>query len=102
MSRADTAAVVLAAGQGTRFKSDLAKVLHRCAGRSLLGHILEALRPLGFGQVVVVVGHQADDVTAEAEARGLDNLVTALQAEQKAPGTRPRWPCGTSPTASAG
>lgn len=86
MSRADTAAVVLAAGKGTRFKSDLAKVLHRCAGRSLLGHILEALKPLGLGQIVVVVGHQADDVTAEAEACGLDNVTTALQAEQNGTG----------------
>ncbi len=86
MSRADTAAIVLAAGKGTRFKSDLAKVLHRCAGRSLLGHILQALEPLGLGQVVVVVGHQADDVAGEAQGSGLDNLVTALQAEQHGTG----------------
>ncbi|HEX9889805.1 MAG TPA: bifunctional UDP-N-acetylglucosamine diphosphorylase/glucosamine-1-phosphate N-acetyltransferase GlmU [Nitriliruptorales bacterium] len=79
---ADVAAVVLAAGKGTRFKSDLAKVLHRCAGRSILGHILAALEPLELGQIVVVVGHQADDVEAEARAAGVANLTIALQAEQ--------------------
>ena len=78
----DVAAVVLAAGKGTRFRSETAKVLHRAAGRSLLGHILAALRPLGLGQVVVVVGHQADEVQAEAEAAGIDGLRCVLQAEQ--------------------
>lgn len=82
MSRADTAAIVLAAGKGTRFKSDLAKVLHRAAGRTMLHSILEALRPLELGQVVVVVGHQRDDVEAEARSAGLDHLVTVVQEEQ--------------------
>lgn len=82
MNRAHVAAVVMAAGQGTRLKSDTAKVLHLAAGRSLLGHVLEAVRPLGLGQVVVVVGHQADDVRAEAEWYDVDGLTTVLQAEQ--------------------
>ena len=82
----DVAAVVLAAGQGTRFRSDLAKVLHRAAGRSLVGHVLAALRPLGLGQVVVVVGHQADAVRAEAQASGVDGLVTVDQTEQRGTG----------------
>jgi bifunctional UDP-N-acetylglucosamine pyrophosphorylase / glucosamine-1-phosphate N-acetyltransferase len=82
----DTAAVVLAAGQGTRFRSDLAKVLHRAAGLSLLGHVLEALRPVGFGQIIVVVGHQADDVTAEVRARGIPGITTVLQADQRGTG----------------
>ncbi|HNI56407.1 MAG TPA: NTP transferase domain-containing protein, partial [Elusimicrobiota bacterium] len=38
--------LVLAAGEGTRMKSDLPKVLHRAAGRSLLEHVLEAAGPL--------------------------------------------------------
>jgi bifunctional UDP-N-acetylglucosamine pyrophosphorylase / glucosamine-1-phosphate N-acetyltransferase len=77
-----TAAVVLAAGKGTRFRSDLAKVLHPAAGRTMLRWGLEALRPLGLDRVVVVVGHQADDVVAEAERAALANLTTVLQAEQ--------------------
>jgi bifunctional UDP-N-acetylglucosamine pyrophosphorylase / glucosamine-1-phosphate N-acetyltransferase len=78
----DVAAVVLAAGKGTRFKSDTAKVLHRAAGRTLLGHVLRALEGHDLGQVIVVVGHQADDVQAEAERHGLDGLRCVLQAEQ--------------------
>ncbi|MEX0953501.1 MAG: bifunctional UDP-N-acetylglucosamine diphosphorylase/glucosamine-1-phosphate N-acetyltransferase GlmU [Nitriliruptoraceae bacterium] len=70
-SAPDVAAVVLAAGRGTRFRSDLVKVLHRAAGRTLVRHVLEALRPLGLGQVVVVVGPDAHDVRAEIEDSGL-------------------------------
>jgi bifunctional UDP-N-acetylglucosamine pyrophosphorylase / glucosamine-1-phosphate N-acetyltransferase len=80
------AAVVLAAGKGTRFRSDLAKVLHRAAGRTLVGHVLEALRPLDVAQVIVVVGHQADDVQVEVEASGIDSVTTVLQAEQRGTG----------------
>ncbi|MFA9432132.1 bifunctional UDP-N-acetylglucosamine diphosphorylase/glucosamine-1-phosphate N-acetyltransferase GlmU [Egicoccus sp. AB-alg2] len=83
---ARTAAVVLAAGKGTRFRSDLAKVLHRAAGRTLVGHVLEALRPLGLGQVVVVVGHQAEDVTASVQASDLPGLTTVVQEEQHGTG----------------
>jgi bifunctional UDP-N-acetylglucosamine pyrophosphorylase / glucosamine-1-phosphate N-acetyltransferase len=79
---ADVAAIILAAGKGTRFRSETAKVRHRAAGRSLLAHVLEAVRPLDLAQVVVVVGHQADEVSAEVEAVGVPGTVTVLQAEQ--------------------
>jgi bifunctional UDP-N-acetylglucosamine pyrophosphorylase/glucosamine-1-phosphate N-acetyltransferase len=83
MSRA---AVVLAAGKGTRFKSDLAKVLHQVAGRSLLQWVLSALRPLELDRVVVVVGHQGGDVAADAaQVPGLE-LATVHQAEQRGTG----------------
>ena len=81
-----TAAVVLAAGKGTRFKSDLPKVLHPVAGRTMLRWVLEALRPLAVQRVVVVVGHRADAVRAEAEAAGIEGLCTVLQAEQNGTG----------------
>ena len=81
-----TAAVVLAAGKGTRFKSDQAKVLHAAAGRSMLRWVLEALRPLDLDRVVVVVGHQADQVAAEANAAGLRGLQTVEQVEQNGTG----------------
>ena len=64
------AAVVLAAGKGTRFRSGTAKVLHPVLGRPLLGWVLEALRPLGLERIVVVVGHQAVEV--EAAVKELD------------------------------
>ena len=81
-----TAAVVLPAGKGTRFRSERAKVLHEVAGRTLLRWVLEALRPLGLARTVVVVGHQGDDVAAEAAAAGLPGLVTVRQPEQRGTG----------------
>lgn len=83
MSRA---AVVLAAGKGTRFRSDRAKVLHTVAGRTMLRWVLEALRPLALDRVVVVVGHQAEAVRDEAEAAELDGLVFAHQDVQRGTG----------------
>jgi bifunctional UDP-N-acetylglucosamine pyrophosphorylase/glucosamine-1-phosphate N-acetyltransferase len=55
-------ALVLAAGQGTRMKSDLPKVLHPMAGQPLLAYVLETLDELGVGRVVVVIGHQKEKV----------------------------------------
>lgn len=83
---ADVAAVILAAGKGTRFRSETAKVRHRAAGRSLLAHVLEAVRPLGLGQVIVVVGHQGDEVRAEVAQVAVPGTVTVLQAEQRGTG----------------
>ena len=80
------AVIVLAAGEGTRFRSELAKVLHHVAGRTVLGWVLEALRPLKLDPVVLVVGHQAEAVTAEAEAAGLPGLVTVVQADRRGTG----------------
>ena len=81
-----TAAIVLAAGKGTRFKSELPKVLHPAAGRTMLRWVLEGLRPLAFDRVVVVVGHEAQAVAAEAEAAGLDGLSTVEQSPQNGTG----------------
>jgi len=75
----DLYAVVLAAGKGTRMKSDLAKVLHELGGKPLLQHVLEALGPLTAKSTVVIVGHQADAVAAISKGPG---VTTALQAEQ--------------------
>jgi bifunctional UDP-N-acetylglucosamine pyrophosphorylase/glucosamine-1-phosphate N-acetyltransferase len=57
-------AVVLAAGQGTRMKSALPKVLHPLAGRPMIGWVLAALDGVDVAQTVVVVGHGADAVAA--------------------------------------
>ena len=64
-----TAAVVLAAGQGTRMRSRVPKVLHPLAGRSMLDHVLAALAEAGIEQPVVVVGHGAEEVEASVEGR---------------------------------
>jgi len=52
--------VVLAAGQGTRMRSDLPKVMHPLAGKSMLAHVLETVRKLSPASICVVVGHGAD------------------------------------------
>lgn len=49
--------VVLAAGKGTRMRSDLPKALHRLAGRPLLMHLITALEAAGYGRPIVVIGH---------------------------------------------
>src|SRR5262245_38132454 len=59
-------AIVLAAGEGTRMRSDRPKVLHAIAGRSLLAHVLAAVREAGGTTTAVVVGPNAEPVAAEA------------------------------------
>jgi len=56
-------AVLLAAGQGTRMKSDLPKVLHPLCGKPMLWHVLEALKEVTTETPLVVVGHGAEAVT---------------------------------------
>jgi bifunctional UDP-N-acetylglucosamine pyrophosphorylase/glucosamine-1-phosphate N-acetyltransferase len=59
-----TAAIVLAAGQGTRMRSRLPKVLHPLGGRPMIGHVLDALGRAGIEHRVVVTGHGGDAVEA--------------------------------------
>jgi len=72
------AAVILAAGQGTRMKSDLPKVLHRVAGRSLVAWSLHHAQSLGIDPIVLVVGNGAEAVR---EAIG-DQAEYAVQTER--------------------
>ncbi len=73
------AAIVLAAGQGTRMRSRLPKVLHPLAGRSLVDHVLDALGDAGIASIVVVTGHGADAVEAAVAGRA----ATARQEPQR-------------------
>ncbi len=66
MTSKNTAAIVLAAGLGTRMKSDRPKVLHPLAGRPMLAHILETVDKAGIGTVVVVIGDGMDAVAEVA------------------------------------
>jgi bifunctional UDP-N-acetylglucosamine pyrophosphorylase / glucosamine-1-phosphate N-acetyltransferase len=76
------AAILLAAGQGTRMRSDRPKVLHPLAGAPLLHHALAAAASLDPDRLIVVTGHGADAVAAAA--RAFDPTVTlAHQAEQR-------------------
>ncbi len=73
--------VVLAAGEGTRMKSDRPKVLHPVAGRSMLGHVLEAVSAAGLARTALVVGPGRDDVAAEAR-RFVPDASIHVQAER--------------------
>ena len=69
------AAVILAAGKGTRMKSDLHKVLHPVAGRPMLAHLLAAVETLAPERVVVVLGSGRDQVAPLVEGRGGSTVV---------------------------
>ena len=63
------AAVILAAGQGTRMKSPTPKVLHKVAGRTMLDLAIDAAQELGCDRIVVVVGAHSPEVGAHVRAR---------------------------------
>jgi bifunctional UDP-N-acetylglucosamine pyrophosphorylase/glucosamine-1-phosphate N-acetyltransferase len=83
MPNNDLAILILAAGKGTRLKSNLAKVLHRAGGRSLVEQVVRVCVPLKAKKMVVVVGHQAEQVVAAVEPLGAD---TVLQQPQHGTG----------------
>jgi bifunctional UDP-N-acetylglucosamine pyrophosphorylase/glucosamine-1-phosphate N-acetyltransferase len=76
--------VVLAAGQGTRMRSDTHKVLHPIAGKPMLLHLLDTVQGMGAEKVVVVLGKGREQV--EAAIAGREGVMTALQSEQKGTG----------------
>lgn len=73
------AAIILAAGKGTRMKSDLHKVLHPIAGRPMLMHLMASVTDAGASEQVVVVGAGREQVEAALSGSGAK---IALQAEQ--------------------
>jgi bifunctional UDP-N-acetylglucosamine pyrophosphorylase/glucosamine-1-phosphate N-acetyltransferase len=81
----ELAIIVLAAGKGTRMKSALPKVLHRAAGRSLLGHVLHVAKDLAAARVVVIAGPEMPEIETEARAI-IPDAVTAIQAERRGTG----------------
>jgi bifunctional UDP-N-acetylglucosamine pyrophosphorylase/glucosamine-1-phosphate N-acetyltransferase len=83
------AAIVLAAGQGTRMRSDRAKVLHALCGRPMLDFVVEAAHTAGVAEMVVVVGHEQAAVRAACATLGARlgvPLRTAAQAAQRGTG----------------
>jgi bifunctional UDP-N-acetylglucosamine pyrophosphorylase/glucosamine-1-phosphate N-acetyltransferase len=64
--------VILAAGKGTRMKSDLVKVLHPLHGRPLLSYVVEAARLAGSDDISIIVGYQADAVREKFSGGGLN------------------------------
>ena len=85
------AVIILAAGQGTRMRSRLPKVLHRIGGRSLVGHAMAAAREVGAEHTVVVVRHERDLVAAHVAE--VDASVT-IADQDEIPGTGRACECG--------
>jgi bifunctional UDP-N-acetylglucosamine pyrophosphorylase/glucosamine-1-phosphate N-acetyltransferase len=87
MSRSAPLVFVMAAGLGTRMKSELPKVLHRIAGRPLLHWVVTAARAAGAGRVIAILGHRADSVQSSLDAAfGAGAVEVALQTEQRGTG----------------
>lgn len=76
--------VVLAAGQGSRMKSGLPKVLHPVGGKPMLGHVLDAAASVNADKLHVVIGHGAEQVKQAFDSNY--SLTWSLQAEQKGTG----------------
>jgi bifunctional UDP-N-acetylglucosamine pyrophosphorylase/glucosamine-1-phosphate N-acetyltransferase len=65
------AALILAAGKGTRMKSVVAKVLHPVAGRPMISYVVDAVRSCGYRDIVIVVGHESEEVTKVVGGPGI-------------------------------
>lgn len=76
-------AVILAAGQGTRMRSDLPKVLHPVDGRPMIGHCVEAARAAGADRLALVVGYGREQVQDALRDPGVEFVV---QEEQRGTG----------------
>lgn len=64
--------IILAAGEGTRMKSNLPKVLHKMAGLPLVGHVMQAMEKVGSKHLALVVGHGGEDVKKFVQTNSLD------------------------------
>jgi bifunctional UDP-N-acetylglucosamine pyrophosphorylase / glucosamine-1-phosphate N-acetyltransferase len=71
-------AVILAAGKGTRMKSKLYKVLHSVCGKPMVQHVVDEVEKLGLTKIITIVGHGAEDVQSQLQAKS----DFALQTEQ--------------------
>ena len=82
--------LILAAGLGTRMKSDQAKVLHKLGSQPMIAHVLRTAAQLNPEKIIVVIGHQAEQVEAASRAAlspdMAERLVFVLQTEQKGTG----------------
>lgn len=74
----NTRAIILAAGKGTRMKSETPKVLHKVCGKPMLGHVVDNLKASGVEDIYAVLGHKADMVQAHFG----DAFKTVIQKEQ--------------------
>lgn len=85
MTNASFSTIILAAGKGTRMRSELPKVLHKIAGKPLVSHVIASVAPLSPKQMVVVVANGMESVQ-EACRKERENCGFAIQKEQKGTG----------------
>ncbi len=76
-----TAAIILAAGKGTRMKSDLPKVLHKIGNAPLIAHAIASIRQTELAKLIAIVGHEAEMV-AKAVEEIYDDAFIVTQTEQ--------------------
>lgn len=74
----DLKALILAAGKGTRMKSELPKVVHKCKGQPMVHYVIEAAKEAGAAGVCVIVGYKSDEVMASVT----EPVEFVLQAQQ--------------------
>jgi bifunctional UDP-N-acetylglucosamine pyrophosphorylase/glucosamine-1-phosphate N-acetyltransferase len=72
-------ALILAAGQGKRIKSNLPKVLHKVCGKEMVNHVIDNMRIAGIQDVNVIIGNGAEKVKAETENR---KVTYSIQEQQ--------------------
>src|SRR3954451_2331284 len=80
-------AVVLAAGEGTRMRSRVPKVLHPLCGRAMVLHVIDTLVELPLERIVVVVGHQAETVTKTLQNELVTDIPVEFVEQRVPPGT---------------
>jgi bifunctional UDP-N-acetylglucosamine pyrophosphorylase/glucosamine-1-phosphate N-acetyltransferase len=79
MVKNNVTAVILAAGQGTRMKSEKAKVLHQILGRPMIAYLLDTLKAVGVQGIVMVAGHQAEAVQEALKEFGVRFVIQEPQ-----------------------
>ena len=72
-------AIILAAGQGTRIKSNIPKVLHKVCGKEMVNHVIDNMREAGIDDVNVIIGKGSELVKESTKDR---NVSYSLQEEQ--------------------
>lgn len=72
-------AIILAAGEGVRMKSGLAKVLHQVSGKPMVQWVISAVREADVGRIILVIGHQRERVREVLRGEGVEFVVQAAQ-----------------------
>ncbi|MBI3291810.1 MAG: NTP transferase domain-containing protein, partial [Elusimicrobia bacterium] len=78
--------LILAAGEGTRMRSETPKVLHPIAGQPMIVHVLSAVKPLHPRQIGVVIGHGGEQVREVLRQAGSPRLHLVVQRRQRGSG----------------